>query len=74
MLRRTSLLLVLAVACASQPPPDPCSAEALADIQAEYVAAAAHACEGTTLLNCPELPALKRERDARVAGWVRCSR
>jgi hypothetical protein len=68
-----AVVLVL-LGCQGAKSPDPCSPEALAEIQAEYLAKGAAACKkGVPLDQCAALPALKAERDAKVAEWVQCS-
>lgn len=63
---------LLARCTEAKAPAAPCSPEALAEIQGEYVTKAAVACKGKTPATCDALPALKQERDARVAQWVQC--
>jgi hypothetical protein len=65
-------LAALLLSCAATKV-DPCAPDALAAIQAEYLAKGAAACKkGVPLDQCAALPALKAERDRKVAEWVQC--
>lgn len=66
-------LLALGLVSCGAAQPEPCSPEALAAIQTDYIAKARAQCvKGEPLESCAALPALKAERDRRTMEWVAC--
>jgi len=50
-----------------------CSPEALALIEAAYVAEAVQECRGYTAETCPALPAIRAKYQLKRQEWVACS-
>ena len=66
-----SVFALLAVACAGSERPA-CSPEALAALEARYIAEAAAACVGHTYDDCPALPDIRTKYKAERKEWVQC--
>ncbi len=71
MTKLRSLFALLAVACAGSERPA-CSPEALAALEARYVAEASAACAGHTYADCPALPDIRNKYKAEREEWVQC--
>lgn len=73
MIRTIAIFAFTLTACgihAEEPPQ--CGPEALAAIEARYVASAIEACAGYDAATCPALPALRARADAERKEWIRC--
>lgn len=49
-----------------------CSPQALAAVEAAYIAEAVQACQGHTFDDCPALPAIREKYRAKRAEWEHC--
>lgn len=49
-----------------------CAPEALAKIEAAYIAEAVQACQGSTFETCPALPGIREKYRAKRAEWETC--
>jgi len=65
------LFALLPVACAGSERPA-CSPEALAALEARFVAEATAACAGHTYDDCPALPDIRAKYKAEREEWVQC--
>ena len=66
-----SAFALIAVACAGTERPA-CSPEALAALEARYVAEASAACTGFTYEDCPALPEIRAKYKTEREEWVQC--
>lgn len=63
--------VALLFGCSHQEKPA-CAPEALAKIQAAYMAEALNSCQGFTYDDCPALPALREKYGKQRAEWEAC--
>ena len=66
-----SAVVACLVGCAGQERPA-CSPEALATLEAAYVAEITRACAGSTLEDCDQAEQIEATHQVRLQEWVQC--
>ena len=72
MVRAGSVVVFACIACGASTERPACAPEALAAIEAAYVAEAIAACQGETEETCEALPAIREKYRAKREAWRTC--